>query len=152
MIHASRSSALPTFRGVGVRSLCLILGAGVGCRDDGLDPARELVSLHVVAGTPTSGTVDYAIVVGVSSMLTAQGTARDSTLLGGPVVAAWSSSDTTVLSVRDTTFGTGASAIPGARILARRSGRVTVTAIATAGGRVIQGQLSVPVATPLARF
>jgi hypothetical protein len=125
--------------------------AVAGCADPASGLSGTPVALHVVVVTPGSGTVSFSLAPGTLSQLTAQGITRDSVPVGSTVSATWVSSDSTVLAVRDTTFGAGALAIPGARILARRAGQVTVIATMTSGGRTLVGQLSILVTSPPAR-
>lgn len=121
-----------SLRALALGALALTVSTMIGCRSE-TGPAAEAAALSVhTLGSKTPLT----IVVGAQTSLVAQPVASDSSEIGAPISAMWTSSDTTRLMVDATGL-----------VTPKRSGTVTVIARATLAGRSLTGQTQVTVVT-----
>jgi hypothetical protein len=120
-----------------VRLLLAACAAAIGaCGDDAVAPVAA-VALHVGL-VPQD--VPFAMQIGATARLQAVRVAADSSPLGGPVPAAWTSADTSVASVDAS--GT---------VHVRCVGMLRIMATYAEGGRTLQGSRDIPVTTTGAR-
>ena len=105
---------------------------GLACRTTVVTPAESAVALHVAPNFDGP----FVVSVGADVALFAIPVAADSTKLGGPIAAAWASSDTVIATVN----GEG-------RVHTRCIGTTIISAAANESRRSLRGSRGVSIVT-----
>jgi Big-like domain-containing protein len=111
----------------------LFLSGALACQTAVEIPTNTAVALHVA---PSNFDGPFAVELGTDIVLVAIPIAADSVKLGGPVVAAWSSSDTLIATVNNE-----------GRVHTRCVGTAVISAVANEGGSTLRGSRAVTIAS-----